>query len=658
MNRSARLREKVNHLIQLAQRISTAPSDKVEFLCQQILARTQHQEDYLTQASCLNNDGVPLQLCLSSSIGGTSLRLIGDPGAHLADLELRYQIMQASLHRCIDLSQSASLSELAMQTLRQFIPESVNERSHYHQGFAWLALSPEQSGFAFYLETAPLGRAAGWDAVQAWLAQVLPSDQTAQQIVAKLSQHCVVASVGLEGRDVQHCRAKIYFRLAQSMPLAELGIDLLVQAPMMEFLSLTMGEFGVDREGLVMSAGFSVSTGALMDVKLDLCGHCLTYQNHEWLKVIDQLVQHFGLTPFSLEDILLHKACQVAFIGLGLDAHLQPRLNVYLKAAERQGIPSGAEIQAAIVDGVNYLCQIQQDDGRWVDYQLPVGAADQWVTAYVGFALAQYGLQHHCPVALSAARRAAAWLCESRSYPVGWGYNALTGPDADSTALVLALLRELGWTIQPKDQAFLKHQWRSEGGLATYEGPRAWGTVHWDVTPWGYLGLSMADQQQLRQSFLQGLVANRMEGSMWRSYWWRNPYYSTLLTLEVLQVLELPEPDLPYSAPKQAITVDNAFDLSCLIGIEVLRLTPLERLGGIVRSLLAWQDIDGRWNGHPNLRVTDDTCFAPWDEPKGTYYTDHAGTITTATVLRVLTRVLSAQLGAKNAQDCFSQSPA
>ena len=206
--------------------------------------------------------------------------------------------------------------------------------------------------------------------------------------------------------------------------------------------------------------------------------------------------------------------------------------------------------------------------------------------------------------------------------------------------LALGLLRELGWPMRPEDQAFLRDRWQPEGGLATYDGPGAWGAAHWDVTPFGYLGLDPAEQTKLRESFLAALDASRLPNGMWRAYWWRNPFYSTFLTLEALAELGIEEPDQAMEGPFE---VDNPFDLACAIGIHRLRSDWTDGSNAALRRLLSWQQTDGRWPGHPNLRVTDDSCFEPWDEPVGDYYSDEAATVTTATVIRVLTLILARQ---------------
>ncbi|ESA38706.1 squalene-hopene cyclase [Leptolyngbya sp. Heron Island J] len=608
-------------------------------MCQNLLAAPLGGQNYLAGASALNNDGVPLQLCLSSSRRGIALRVIGDPGTHYDNLEARYQCSRETLERCMELADSSSISPLVTNTLTHLIPSSEVQRAQYSNGFIWIAASPVLPGLAVYIDTAPLGKAGAWKKIEEWLSEVLPCTDEATRILATLRQCTVPASAGLEGHTKSNLRAKVYFRLTESLRLEQLNVDLFADRRIFEFLQIAMGRFGVDRDGLVLSVGFRVETGELADVKVDLCGHCLTYENNEWLEIINQLSSQFGLTSLPVDAALNEYGCRVAFIGFGLDRAQKCRLNLYLNAAESQDEPLQDELEAALTDGVRYLCALQDQDGHWADYQLPVGVSDQWITAYVGLALARVGNYWKNKTALLAAERAADWLCSERSYPAGWGYNATTGPDADSTAMAIGLLRELGRLIQPEDQSFLYDHWRVEGGLATYDGPQAWGVAHWDVTPFGYLGLNSEQQNELRDSFMTALKANLTENGMWRAYWWRNPYYSTFLTLEVLAELGIQEPEQEREDNRFEVT--NPFDLACVIGIHHLRAIPSDWQRSPLRGLLNWQQNDGRWLGHPNLRVTDDSCFEPWDKPIGEYYTDHAATVTTATVIRVLTSILT-----------------
>jgi len=647
---SARLAWKTRRLAGVVPGLVGVREGAVDALVHQILAVGAGGEDAVGRSN-LNNDGTPLQLCLSAGRGGWGLKLIGDPGADRGSQEERYRASLAALRAALAESVSAPLAALAERTLERLLPATAEGRDRYQDGFLWVARSAEGPGIAFYVDAAPLGEAGAWEAAEAWLAEMLPAAADPAPRLAGLARSCVVASLGLEGADVADARAKVYFRLRRPMALGELGLDLLGGPELARFLVAAIGDRAVDLDGLVLCAGFHLATGELADVKADVCGHCLAYAAPEWIAVVDRCCGEGGLAAPPVGAALAGGDCEVAFIGCGVDAGRDGsgdhklRLNLYLKSRPRREAPGRKELAAAADDAVRYLCRLQDAAGRWTDYRLPVGASDEWVTAYVGLALAQVGRRGSpaAPAALAAARRGAGWLATARAYPAGWGFNATTGPDADSTAMALGLAAELGLPPRPEDQAFLRLHWRPEGGLATFLTDTAWGRAHWDVTPWGYLGLSAGDQEALRPSFLAALNTNRMADGMWRAYWWRRPYYSTFLTLEALARLGLPEPAPEPDgeiAGRTPLEIDNAFDLACLLGVERFRGAGGERLGALRRALLDWQQDDGRWPGHPNLRVTEETCEAPWEAPAGECYADEAGTITTATALRVLAHVL------------------
>src|SRR5579883_1997308 len=81
-----------------------------------------------------------------------------------------------------------------------------------------------------------------------------------------------------------------------------------------------------------------------------------------------------------------------------------------------------------------YLLQRRQADGFWSDFDLARGTSDEWVTAYVGIALAG---------ASSGDRELTTSIADvldrRRAHAEGWGYSATTPPDADSSAWVSRL---------------------------------------------------------------------------------------------------------------------------------------------------------------------------------------------------------------------------
>lgn len=637
---SSRLSQKVRRLVFLAEQLASEPKRMVN-CCYQLLGTDNSAMDFLAGVSCLNNDGAPLQLCLTSGRNGVALRAIGDPGAACSSTEEGYRSSIQTLLRVIESNDAGELTPLAMETIAFLIPRTCHERSAYRQGFVWIAASPDQPGIAFYLEMAPLDRDKGWLAVERWLDHVLPSSDAARRILKTLSRHCVIASAGLEGSTVENTRAKIYFRLLEPIELDALGVEMFSSKEMKDFVSIAMGSYEVDLKGLLMSVGFSLFTGALADAKIDLCGHCLTHAPDEWSSIVRRITRQFSLASLDTSRVLDSGEYQVAFIGLRLTTDHRPRLNLYVKHSGLSAAPESYEIRNSLVDAVRYLQSIQNQDGSWSDFCLPVGSSDQWVTAYVALALAQCGKAFGTSDTTTAALKGARWLSENRTYKAGWGYNGATGPDSDSTAIVIALFDELEMPVLEQDRLFLRDHWRDGDGIATYDGPQAWGTGHWDVTPWGYHGMLPQDRELYRERFLVALQNNRMGNGFWRAYWWRNPYYSTFVTLEVLERLGIPEPVVALDGSAPSIQIDNPFDLGCYIGIEGLRDPSDHRIGGHLRALLNWQEGDGRWGCAANLRVTDPGCYAPWDNPEGLYYKDEKSILTTATIARVLSRILA-----------------
>jgi hypothetical protein len=639
MVKSVRIGQKVKRLTTLAERIIGA--NELDNFVNDLLDTNSLADDFVVGASCLNNDGVPLQLSLTSAPNGVSMRLIGDPGAYHQNTENRYHSSIQTLNHFIDQSLSKDLKFVAQKTVNLLIPQSAKERLVYKQGFTWIGVNPLQPGIAFYLEMAPLGYEKGWLAVENWLKDILPDSTIACVVLNKLKKHCIIASAGLEGSTIENTRAKLYFRFKESSSLDKLDIDLFETQEMREFLKVSMASFDVDLQGFVMNIGFNLLTGKIADVKVDLCGHCLRHSAEQWTNVINQLTDRFLLSSVDTFPILNSQAFEIAFIGFGLTTELKPRLNIYLKHGILTETPETDEIWSSVKDAMYYLKSVQNKDGSWDDYNLPVGKSDQWVTAYAAHALAQYGNRSGNLDALEAATLAADWLKQFQTYNMGWGYNRITGPDADSTAIAIALFDELGMDVDENDRLFLKKQWRNGECMATYEGPLAWGNGHWDVTPWGYYGMLPEDRELYYQEFCNALNVQYMNNGFWRSYWWRNPFYSTFITLEVLEKLGLQGPSNTLRSIESAFNIDNAFDLGCYIGIECIRNHSNEKLGSYLRNLLNWQLKNGSWEGSPNLRVTENYCYTPWDEPKGVYYKDEKSVITTATIIRVLSKIIS-----------------
>lgn len=591
--------------------------------------------------SRLNNDGTPLQLCLSSDAQRCRVRLVGDPAAWRKDPAGRFAGAGRVLTTLAARRDCEALRPLCRQLFDVAVPPvDQHGLAAYKDGVAWLGAAPDVPGMAVYVEAAAQDRAAAWDTAARWMRRCLAAPEQALAIIDTLAPRARLASFGLEGSAPADARAKLYFRLDPPGPLPALGIDLFAGPAVVQFLNRAIGEFAMDPAGIVLCVGFSVATGSLIDAKIDLCGHCLAYSPAAWARKVAELDTTLALTPLPTAAMLAAGDCEVAFLGFGLRADGRRRLNLYAKPA-----PGASPYHEAISRGVGYLLNARDETGAWRDFELPVGSSDQWITAYAGLALAEAADSGLAPPAARAAAAAADWLVETRAYDAGWGYNAITGADADSTAFAVALLDRLGRPVPEADRRFLRDRWRPGGGIATYESSDAWGQAHPCVTPLAYSGLAQADRRRLRRDLIHYLDGCPRQEGLWPGYWWRRPYYATLCVLDVLH--ELGEagsritglPDIDWHAES------DAFNRACIAGIEQHRGAPDNRLWAIAASLLARQAGDGHWPGSPNLRVTDETCWRPWDGPRGQVFADPAGILTTATVLRVLVRLLRERPG-------------
>ena len=294
-------------------------------------------------------------------------------------------------------------------------------------------------------------------------------------------------------------------------------------------------------------------------------------------------------------------------------------------------------IADVITKACNYLLRAQQPDGLWVDYELPVGRSDEWVSAFAGLALIEatnIGAINARPELTCAAIA----LTKRQRTTGGWGYNHFCKADTDSTSFVCQFFSHLGWGFDPISILFIEDHWQASAGcFSTYKGPLAWGSGHLDVTPYALLSISDEIKKKILPVFLGKLESHRDFGRGWKSYWWRNSLYSSLITLELLKKLECISIVLPFTDFKGYTSLD-AFDIACLVGIAYYANWEKLIKQSYVSQLIVSQLPNGSWKGSPQLRVTDPGCYEPWVNPIGECYTDINSVITTSLAIRALIR--------------------
>lgn len=216
--------------------------------------------------------------------------------------------------------------------------------------------------------------------------------------------------------------------------------------------------------------------------------------------------------------------------------------------------PNGSSTKASITQAIQrateYLLGKRNQAGMWRDFyargrpgvssRFMAGTSDEWVTAYVGWALATGTARE----SLDAAREAWDLLSARRGVRDGWGYNAQCPADADSTAWTLRLAQSLGVAetdrIRNARAFLLRH--RAGGGIACYRpedsrilaravqmpGPfDGWCAPHVSIT-------AAAATLGLGHELAEFLITQQLGDGSWTDYWWDDDEVTTARAVEAL----------------------------------------------------------------------------------------------------------------------------
>lgn len=334
---------------------------------------------------------------------------------------------------------------------------------------------------------------------------------------------------------------------------------------------------------------------------------------------------------------------------------------VSLGLREGQGIGRN-RLKEAVRVGVAFLTGAREGDGWWRDFRTVEGGSDEWVSGYVGVALADL----RDPRAHQAARETWGLLAERRRPLAGWGYNAMLPADADSTAWGLRLAKAVaddGSVHASEARRFLDRHFQSNGGLASYtrdtcpllsetlerEGKDGLCVTHTCVTA------AAAAIAEFRERCCGFLEDSQCPDGHWKGYWWGDHEYTTALAAEALAERGGPKARERVQSAIQWATGrvgasgavfssshgdDSVFAAALCIRTLLLAedfrevREPVERA---VRWLLACQNPDGSWPPSARMRVPPFYAINPEIHQRGTFVAlDLQRVFTTATVLSAL----------------------
>lgn len=308
--------------------LSGAEDGRIDRLCNRIGV----PRDPTGWLSTLNNDGSPIQICLGLRPGtaAPNARLIADPHRGGRDAPSRSRQSRDALAQLAEWH-APDMASLCTSVLEHMAPSGCGIPYLRDGGDAWLAAGIDGRGVAIYATARWGDPASRWTRALAWLADLSPTAAGAAATLTELADHSTLISVGVEGSTARDARAKFYWRPNGSAPLSGLGVSLLTHEALPAFLSDATEGMATPISAIIGSFGVSVATGSLTDIKLDLCGHCVPRSRTDWARRIERYARRLGLTAPPFIALEPDAPIEIAFVGLGIDRDLQPRLNIYLK---------------------------------------------------------------------------------------------------------------------------------------------------------------------------------------------------------------------------------------------------------------------------------------------------------------------------------------
>ncbi|MET0555638.1 MAG: hypothetical protein ABW221_21545 [Vicinamibacteria bacterium] len=323
-------------LIAAAARCSGADRRAVGAMARSLVEPAHRPAPGRAAPSILNNDGLPLQLCVSSRAERVSVRLIGDPCTGIADPMERVGRSIERLSAVLRWSGAQGLAQPARSTVEETLPADDSSRRALVHGGLWLAVDAcGRPGIALYttLDWGDERRTERWGRVRAWLRRLLRDDTQPTALLRSLALLGWPVSAGLEGSSAADAVAKVYLCLDHPQTPDRLGIDAFRDPQLTDFYERTLAGRPLPPTGVVLCVAFSLSTGQLASVKLDICGHCVPQAPEDWRDTVDLWAGRLGVRPLSVRPLLDGSPVEVAFIGLGSTGRSRYRLNLYLKAA-------------------------------------------------------------------------------------------------------------------------------------------------------------------------------------------------------------------------------------------------------------------------------------------------------------------------------------
>ncbi|MFZ9847233.1 MAG: hypothetical protein ACO3EE_03650 [Flavobacteriales bacterium] len=334
---------------------------------------------------------------------------------------------------------------------------------------------------------------------------------------------------------------------------------------------------------------FPINTEWHSDLKIASLHHSFNE-----LVYIKQLLSHVKIT---IED--QKKTSAKIYVGLGQTPYFIGNTAVTI---------NNNTLEKALNAGLNFIISKQNQLGLWLDYYLPAGYSDEWVTAYVANLLKEFFDNDATKKSIESAH---ATLLNKWRENGGLGYNASVPCDSDSTAWFLHLHNLL---TKNEDKSAMLNLYRNvDKGLGTYmkndPAIKAYTQQNFDANFSGWekshdcvsSAAACFDEQSLKY-----IIHKIHHNICLQSYWWKSDFYTLFWAyFALLKNRREEEIDVKYFLEKMnlADTIINSFDKAYYIALCALLKTKNEWSEQFYVDLLNTQRNDGSWKSSALLLV-------------------------------------------------------
>lgn len=295
-----------------------------------------------------------------------------------------------------------------------------------------------------------------------------------------------------------------------------------------------------------------------------------------------------------------------------------------------------------VIRGVDFLVNQQSAEGYWHDYDLEVGSARAWTTAYVVKSLCATLKWSDTTTAIEKACRAIERIKTNK----GWGYNLVTAEDADSTAWCVRAFQQLE-SIKHDARALLQPYIGTQGDVRTFqqEDFGSWNEEHLDVAT--VVGIALLEHDPHCEVAL--LIAQRIHHCFQNTgqllaFWWETPFYSWSHALEFYQKWNASH-KISKRMAREFLSLEldarSVFEKTLSIKAHYHAQQILgnrrnsEGYDGLIEEITSLQNHDGSWASSAFMRVPVQHST----ETKPLVAVDQNRLMTTATVISVIAEV-------------------